>query len=91
MVKQLAIEGWRGRFGKYLPAIYQIKHRMNLGAVPGTEIQNRALTAVKSAGYDAAVDGGQLKWKDKARIILAAVNASADTVAWVVSQTFAYS
>jgi hypothetical protein len=47
-VKQLAIEGWRYKFGQYLPAVYQIKHRMNLGAVPGTTIQSRAVAAVQS-------------------------------------------
>jgi hypothetical protein len=91
VVKQLAIEGWRYRFGQYLPAIYQIKHRINLGAVPGSTIQSRAVAAVQSTAYDAKVDESVVKWKDKARIVLAAVNASADTVAWIISQTFAYS
>jgi hypothetical protein len=89
IVKQLAMEGWRYKFGQYLPAIYQIKHRIGLGAVPASTIQSRAVSAVQSESYDKKVDESVAKWKEKARVVLAAVDASADTVAWIISQTFA--
>jgi hypothetical protein len=89
MVKQLAMEGWRYKFGQYLPAIYQIKHRIGLGAVPGSTIQSRAVAAVQSESFNVKVDEAAAKWKEKARVVLAAVDASASTVAWIISQTFA--
>lgn len=88
-VKQLAMVGWYYKFGRFVPFIYQIKHRMNLGAVPSETIRDRAVSAVQSTQYDTAVDNAQVKWKDKARIVLAAVNASAATVAWVIQETLA--
>lgn len=85
LVKQLAIEGWRGRFGKYLPAVYQVKHKMNLSAVAGSVIKQRALEAVQSTAYDAKIDSAVVKWREKAKIILGAVNASGETVAWIIT------
>lgn len=92
IVKQLAIEGWYNVFGRHLltarPDVV-IKHRIGLSAVPGATIRDRATAAVKDPSYDAQVQMAEAKWRDKARIVLGAVNASADAVAWIIQETFA--
>jgi len=89
IVKQLAMLGWINKFGQYLPAIYQIKFQMGLGSVTGDTIKQRLLEALDQK-WDSGVQLGKNKWADKARLILAGVNTSATTVAWIIQNTIAY-
>jgi len=89
LVKQLAMLGWINKFGQYLPITYQIKFQMGLGIVPGDTIKQRILEAIDQK-WDSGVALGKGKWADKARLILAGVNTSAVTVAWIVQNTIAY-
>jgi len=89
LVKQLAILGWTNKFGQYLPAFYQIKFQMGLGSVAGNTIKQRILNALENK-WDAGVQLGKGKWAERAKLILAGVNASASTVAWIIENTIAY-
>jgi len=89
VVKQLAMLGWINKFGQYLPAIYQIKFQMGLGTVAGDTIKQRILEALDQK-WDGGVALGKDKWANKARLILAGVNTSAVTVAWVIENTIAH-